>query len=88
MVGDFKAEGAYVPGLAGRCIARVHHMEMTERSKRCGGKCMRMEFDLALDMLHRHVDLRQAWDEQGGDITSEFAMHDEENEDNKWEDND
>ena len=84
----FKAEGVYAPGLAGGRIARVRHVETTERSKRCGGKRVRMEFDLALDMLHRHVDLRQAWDEHGGDITSKFAMHDEENEDGKWEDND
>ena len=77
----FKAEGVYVSGLAGGCIAGVQHVETTERSKRCGGKRVRMEFDLALD-------IRQTWDEHGGDITSKFAMHDEQNEDGEWEDND
>jgi hypothetical protein len=56
--------------------------------KRCGGKRVQTEFDLALDMLHMHVDLCQAWDEHGGDIISKFAMCDEEKEDDEWENND
>ena len=48
---------------------------------------MRMDFNLTLDMQNRHVDFWQAWGEHSGDITSKFAMHDEENDNNDWEDN-
>jgi hypothetical protein len=78
----FKAEGVYVPGLAGGCIARIQHMETTKRSKRRGGKHVWMEFDFALDMLDRHDDFCQAWDEHGGNITTKFAMHYEKNKEN------
>jgi hypothetical protein len=54
-------------------------MESTMRSKRCGGMRVRMDFELAHDMLERHVDLHQAWDEHGCKITLKFAMHDKEN---------
>jgi hypothetical protein len=45
MVGFFKAEGVYVPSLAGGCIAGIQLVETAVRSKRRGGKHVWMEFD-------------------------------------------
>jgi hypothetical protein len=50
-----------------------------------GNMCGWMEFNLSLDMLDRHVDLCQAWNKHGGNITSKFANCDQ---DKDWEDDD
>jgi hypothetical protein len=81
----FKAEGVYVPGLAGGHIPGIWHVE-TMGSNRRGGKRVRHDFCFDLDMLKMHVDLCQAMDEYGGDITSKFANEDDE--DSNWDGND
>ncbi len=83
--GIFKAKGVYVPGLAGGRIPGIRHIE-TIGSNRGGGKRVRHDFCFDLDMLQMHVDLRQAVDEHGGDITSKFAKEDDE--DSNWDGND
>ncbi len=64
----FKAEGVYVPGLASGCIPRIRQVVIAEGSNIRGGKRVRMDFALDLDMLNMHVDLHQAWEEHGGNI--------------------
>jgi hypothetical protein len=68
----FKAKGVYVPGLAGGRIPGIQHIE-TMGSNRLGGKHVKHDFCFNLDMLKMNVDLHQAMDEHGGDITSEFT---------------
>jgi hypothetical protein len=47
-----------------------------------------MDFALDLDMLNRHFDLRQAWEEHGGNIMLTFAIDKEEDEDCDWDGDD
>jgi hypothetical protein len=47
-----------------------------------------MDFALDLDMLNRHVNLHQAWEEHGGDMMSKFAIDKEEDEDSDWDEDD
>jgi hypothetical protein len=70
------------------CIPGIHYAVTAEGSNRCGGKCVRMDFALDLDMLNRHVDLHQAWEEHGGDKTAKFAIDKEEDEDGNWDGDD
>ena len=85
--GIFKAEGVYVPGLAGGRIPGIRHVAIPDGSSiRRGGKRTRIDFHLDLDMRNRHVDLRHAWEEHGGDITSKFALEEDEFEDSEWDD--
>ncbi len=82
----FKAKGVNVPGLvAGGRIPGIRHIEITG-SNRHGGKRVRHDFCFDLDMLKMHVNLCQAMDEHGGEITSKFAKEDDE--DSNWDGND
>jgi hypothetical protein len=84
----FKAEGVYIPGLASGCISRIRHIATAEGSNRHGGKCVRHDFSFNLDMLNRHVDHLQAWEEHGVNIMSKFAIDKEEDEDGSWDGDD
>ncbi len=84
----FKAKGVYAPGLAGGRIPGIRHVVSADGRKRRGGKRVRMDFALDLDMLNRHVDLHQAWEEHGGDKTAKFAIDKEEDEDGNWDGDD
>ncbi len=53
-----------------------------------GGKHVRMDFAVDLDMLNRHVNLCQAWEEHGGNVTSKFTIDKEEDEDGNWDGDD
>ena len=76
--GIFKAEGVYVPVLAGGNIPGIQHVAIPDGSSiRRGGKRIRKDFYLDLDMRDRHVDLYHAWEEHSGDITSKFALEEE-----------
>jgi hypothetical protein len=70
----FKAKGVYIPGLAGGRIPGIRHVVSAEGRKRCRGKHVRMDFALDLDMLNRHVDLHQAWEENGGNIMGQTVL--------------
>ena len=70
-----KAQGVYVPGLAGGYIARGRHVARIERNALRGGKRVRMEYNLALNDQEMHADLRAVMDEHGSNITSRFASN-------------
>ena len=70
----FDAEGVYVPGLAGGRTPGGRHTATTEGKKPRGGTRVRMEFCYALVKCELHAHLRTALAEQGGNITSRFAI--------------
>ncbi len=70
-----KAQGLYVPGLAGGRIAGGCHDATIERNALRGGKKVRMEYNLALNDQEMHTDLCAVMDEHGGNITSCFASN-------------
>ena len=49
MSSTLKAQGVYVPGLAGGHIAGGRHVATMERNALRGGKRVRMEYNLALN---------------------------------------
>ena len=79
--GILKAKGVYVPGLVGGRIPGIRHVAIPDGSSiRRGGKRICKDlFYLDLDMRDRHVDLYHAWEEHSGDITSKFALEEEDN---------
>jgi hypothetical protein len=68
-----KAQGVYIPCLAGGCIAGGRHVATIERNALRGGKRIRMEYNLALDDQEMHADLHAVLDKHGGNITSHFV---------------
>ena len=70
-----KAQGVYVPGLAGGRIAGGRHIATIEKNALRGGKRVRMEYNLALNDQEMHADLRAVMDEHGSNITSRFASN-------------
>ncbi len=70
-----KAQGVYVPGLAGGRIAGGRHVAMIERNALRGGKRVKMEYNLVLNDQEIHPDLCAVMDKHGGNITSCFASN-------------
>ena len=68
-----KAQGVYVPGLAGGYIARGRHVARIERNALRGGKRVRMEYNLALMIRRCTLIFVLSWTSM--EVISHLVLH-------------